>query len=249
MNLCRKWGAGRNCFSSVALGVFLLLGPGFSCFGQASYLPPGQPDGVALLAPPPLPGSEEEAADMASTRAVFRARTEGEKEHALKSSTLSFSLFNEAIGCELELSKLPKTQAFLEKMKKDIQGAIDLPKNHFKRKRPYEMDVSLNLGKPETSFSYPSGHSTRGTVYALVFAELFPEKREAILQVGRDIGWDRVLIGKHFPTDVYAGRVLGQAVFRALQANPVFQQDLAAVKAEIGEKAKKTAEKEAVLAK
>jgi acid phosphatase (class A) len=215
------------------LGLFIVLALGFPCFGDVSYLPPGQPDGVALLAPPPLAGSAEEAADLASTRAVFRARTEAEKARALKSSTLSFSLFNEAIGCNLDLSKLTKTQAFLEKLKKDIQAAIDASKNHFKRKRPYEMDESLGLGKPEPSFAYPSGHSTRGTVYALVFCELFPERREPIVQIGRDIGWDRVIIGKHFPTDIYAGRVLGQAIFRQLLANSAFQQDLAAVKTEI----------------
>jgi acid phosphatase (class A) len=66
-----------------------------------------------------------------------------------------------------------------------------------------------------------------------VLAELFPEKREAILTIGRDIGWDRVLIGKHFPTDVYAGRVLGQAIVRELRANAAFEHDLANAKAEI----------------
>jgi acid phosphatase (class A) len=240
---------GRTDFKAAALGMFLLLGLAFPCFGDVSYLPSGQPDGVALLTPPPLPGSAEEAADMTTTRAVFRGRTEAQKERALKNATLSLSLFTEASGCELDLGKLPKTQAFLEKMKKDIQAAIDPSKNYFKRKRPYEMDESLRLGKPEPSFSYPSGHSTRGTVYALVFAELFPARREALLQIGRDIGWDRVVIGKHFPTDVYAGRVLGQAVFRQLMANTVFRQDLAGVKAEIAGAAKKAVEVQPALAK
>jgi acid phosphatase (class A) len=72
-------------------------------------------------------------------------------------------------------------------------------------------------------------------VYALILAELFPQKKAPILAVGRDIGWDRVLIGKHFPTDIYAGRVLGQAIMRELLSNPAFQNDLAEAKAEIGE--------------
>ena len=67
---------------------------------------------------------------------------------------------------------------------------------------------------------------------ALLLAELFPEQKEAILEVGRQIGWDRVLIGKHFPTDVNAGRVLGQAIVRELLASPAFQHDLAEAKAE-----------------
>src|SRR5207302_3408345 len=112
-------------------------------------------------------------------------------------------------------------------------AAIDAPKDHWKRKRPYQLDPQLALGAPEPSFGYPSGHSARGTVYALLLAELFPEKKDAILAIGRDIGWDRVLICKHFPTDVQAGRVLGQAIFRELSGSAAFQQDLAEAKAEV----------------
>jgi acid phosphatase (class A) len=94
------------------------------------------------------------------------------------------------------------------------------------------MDEQLFVGIREPSYGYPSGHSTRGTVYSLVLAELFPERKDAILAVGRTIGWDRVLLGVHFPTDIYAGRVLGQAVFRELMASPAFQHDLAEAKTE-----------------
>ena len=99
--------------------------------------------------------------------------------------------------------------------------------------RPYQVDPALSLGYPEPSYSYPSGHSLRGTVYAGVLAELFPDKKEAILAVGRNIGWDRVLIGKHFPTDVVAGRVLAKAILRELLASPAFQHDFAEAKAEV----------------
>jgi acid phosphatase (class A) len=119
-----------------------------------------------------------------------------------------------------------------QKVKTDMAQAINTPKEHWKRQRPYQLDARLSLGAPERSFGYPSGHSTRGTVYALLMAEIFPERKEAILAIGRDIGWDRVLIGKHFPTDIYAGRVLGQAVMRELLSSPAFQRDLAEAKAE-----------------
>jgi acid phosphatase (class A) len=70
-------------------------------------------------------------------------------------------------------------------------------------------------------------------VYSLVVAELFPENKEAVLDIGRNIGWDRVLIGKHFPTDVYAGRVLGYAIVRELHSSTLFQHDLEQAMAEI----------------
>jgi len=220
---------GRGC---VALTLWLLLFVAPPLLAQSNYLAPGHPDGVALLAPPPVAGSAEEAADLASARAVFKARTPAEEARALKDSSLSIFLFAPAIGPFFQPGKLPKTEALFQKVKKDLTEPIDTSKDHWKRRRPYQMRKHLSLGAPETSYGYPSGHSTRGTVQALLLAELFPEHKEAILEIGRDIGWDRVLIGKHFPTDIYAGRVLGQALVRELLASPAFQRDLAEAKAE-----------------
>jgi acid phosphatase (class A) len=197
------------------------------------YLTAGHPDGMALLAPPPLADSSEQAADLASARAVFKARTPAEETRAFKDASLSIFSFTPAIGPVFQPGKLPKTEVLFEKVKSEIKDSVNTPKEHWKRSRPYEVDKALSLGKPESSFSYPSGHSTRGTVQALLLAELFPEKRDAILEVGRNIGWDRVLIGKHFPTDIYAGRVLGKAIVRELMASPTFQHDFAEAKAEV----------------
>jgi len=213
--------------------LILLLGIAAPLFAEGRYLAPHQPDGVALLSPPPAPDSAEQAADLASTRAVFKARTLTETARAEKDSNLSLFNFAPAIGSSFQPGRFPKMEACFQCVKTNISDVINIPKDHWKRSRPYELDKKLFLGKPESSFSYPSGHSTRGTVQALLLVELFPEKREAILEIGRNIGWDRVLIGKHFPTDVYAGRVLGQAIVRELKTSPAFRQDLAEVKAEV----------------
>jgi len=212
--------------------AFVLWQCGAPLLAAEPYLAPGKPDGIALLAPPPEAGSAEEAADLATVRAAFKGRTAAETYRATKEDGLSFDLFAPAIGPVFRLEKLPKTRALMEKVKAEIGGVINAPKNHWKRTRPYVLDPQLAFGKPEDSFSYPSGHSSRGTVYALVLAEVFPNQREAILAIGRTIGWDRVLIGKHFPTDVMAGRVMGQAIVREMLSNPAFQRDLAAAKAE-----------------
>lgn len=221
--------------SARLLAISLLLGAATPVLAEAPYLSTNRLDGVLLLPPPPGQGSAEETVDLATVRSVFNGRTEAEKTRAMKDSGLAFSLFKPAVGPEFDLQKLPKTRALLEKVKSDIGAVIDAPKNHFKRLRPYQIDEHLILGQPEPSFSYPSGHSTRGTVYSLIIAELFPEKKDGILATGRDIGWDRVLIGKHFPTDVYAGRVLGYAIVHELHASNLFQHDLEQAMAEIRE--------------
>lgn len=225
---CRFTGL-KRLGQAYALSLLLLSS---SLLAQAPYLAPGRPDGVALLAPPPEPGSAEEAADLATARSVFQGRTAEELYRAKKDYGLSLFLFAPAIGERFQPGKFPKIEAIYAKVKASIGKAIDAPKDHWKRKRPYQLDPQLALGDPEPSFSYPSGHSARGTVYALLVAEIFPEKKDAILSIGRTLGWDRVLIGKHFPTDIQAGRVLGQAIFHELLASPAFQSDLAAAKAE-----------------
>ena len=221
----------RPRFRHGILSLCLLL-VALPLFADSFYIAAGRPDGIALLAPPPVPGSAEEAADLASARAVFKGRTPAEEARAKKDASLSLVLFAPAIGPGFQPGKLPRTEELFDRVKKDIAEAINIPKDHWKRQRPYQLDNELSLGAPEKSYSYPSGHSTRGTVYALVLAEVFPEKKEAILNIGRVIGWDRVLIGKHFPTDIQAGRVLAQAIFRDLVASPAFQHDLAQAKAE-----------------
>ena len=197
------------------------------------YLAPGHLDAVALLAPPPGAGSAEEAADLQMTREAVKARTSAETATAVEDMKLNLFNFAQAIGPIFQPGKFPKTEALLAKVRKETSEVVNAAKDHWKRPRPSAMDLSLAFGKSEASFSYPSGHSSIGTVQALVLAELFPEKREPILALGRRIGWDRVVTGYHFLTDVRAGRVLGQAIVREMMSNPAFQHDLAEAKAEI----------------
>lgn len=229
LNICKI----RRASTAVTLAALLWSGLIPSALAGERYLTPGHPDGIALLAPPPAPGSAEAAADLEMARAVFKARTPAESAHAKRSAGLSFSLFEPAIGPVFQLDKLPRTEALLKKVKSEIHDPIYKAKDYWKRVRPCNVDTNLTWGPPEESFSYPSGHSTAGTVYGLVLSEIFPDKKDAIMEIGYGIGWDRVLIGKHYLTDVRAGRVLAQAIVREMLANPSFQADLAAVRAEV----------------
>ena len=70
-------------------------------------------------------------------------------------------------------------------------------------------------------------------VLALVLADLFPGKHDAIVAEARSIGWHRVEIARHYPTDIYAGRVLAQAIVKQMQKSDAFQKDFDEAKAEI----------------
>jgi acid phosphatase (class A) len=68
---------------------------------------------------------------------------------------------------------------------------------------------------------------------ALVLADLLPEKHDAIIAHARLMGWHRVEIARHYPTDIYAGRVLAQAIVKQLKKDDDFREDFAKVKKEI----------------
>jgi acid phosphatase (class A) len=200
---------------------------------ELHYLKVGQLDAAELLAPPPIQGSPEQDADMSSVKAVHKAC--GTNEAAVAISEKKFSVFNfaPAIGQFFQPGKLPKTESFFERLQEEAAVVTDHAKLHWKRPRPYTIDPSLASGKLEKSFSYPSGHSTEATVLALVLADLFPSRRDDVLAVGRGLGWHRVLIARHYPTDIYAGRVLARAIVREMKLNTDFQRDFAEARLEI----------------
>lgn len=196
------------------------------------YLAAGKPDVTELLAPPPLPDSPEQAADLNTVREVSRATDSNDMAMALSESKFSVFTFGPVVGPFFQANALPATMSFFRHVQSDAEKVTDGSKNYFKRPRPYTIDRTLASGKLEKSFSYPSGHSTESMVLALVLAEVFPEKREAIVAKARQIGWHRVEIARHYPTDIYAGRVLAQAIVREMNKDHRFQRDLAAAKAE-----------------
>lgn len=66
-----------------------------------------------------------------------------------------------------------------------------------------------------------------------MLAELFPDNRDALLATAREFGYHRLVASVHYPSDVYAGRVLGLAIAQALLRDTRFRAELSAVKAEL----------------
>ena len=215
------------------IALWLLALAPLSALADLTYLAPGQPDAAVLLAPPPLMDSPEQAADMDEVRIIYHAASSNDMAAAYSEKKFTVFNFTEAVGSFFVETNLPKTAAFFKKVQKDAETVTDLGKDYFKRPRPVTTDPSLANGKLEKSFSYPSGHSTETMVLGLVLAEADTAQRDAILAHARLMGWHRVEIARHYPTDIYAGRVLAQAIVRELDRSDAFEKELAEVKAEI----------------
>lgn len=79
--------------------------------------------------------------------------------------------------------------------------------------RPSQLDpelVTLFPNPPHPSF--PAAHGCNSGAGATVLAGFFPTEREALLASGQEGGESRLWAGIHYPSDIDAGLMIGQAV-------------------------------------
>lgn len=216
------------------LALLLVLLPTFVAGAEKlSFLSETAVDPVRLLPGPPLLGSEEAKAELDCMVAIQETRTQVQVARCCSEVRVTLAAFRDVMGPWFTAENLPKLNRLVQRADKDTKYFTDAVKSHYDRKRPYDEDNRIHPATElERTPAYPSGHATRGIVFAKILIKLAPDRRAALLERGREIGWDRVLAGMHHPSDIIAGRVLGQAIAQALMENPSFEQELAEAKAE-----------------
>jgi acid phosphatase (class A) len=197
-----------------------------------NFLTDGQVVAADILPPPPAAVAEQ-MAGMETVHVVYHYASETDKQTAYAEKKFSVFNFAAAVGNFFVATNLPKTAVFFARVQHDAEVVTDAGKEFFHEPRPFMTDPSLANGTLEKSFAYPSGHSTEGTSLALVLAEILPEQRDDIMAHADLMGWHRVQIARHYPADIFAGRVLARAIVRELNKSEIFQKELAEVKAEL----------------
>jgi acid phosphatase (class A) len=206
------------------------------------YLPPGAtPDSLLLNPAPPAAGSAAEARDVAAAAAAVALRGTPRWNLAIRDAILSptsaAETFSCAAGFKIDPATTPKLNALLLRTARDLGRSTSATKAKYMRPRPFVVNgqplcTPHDAAVLRSDGSYPSGHSALGYGWGLILAEAIPGRTAQLVARGRAFGDSRRICNVHWLSDVEEGRVVAAAVVARLNAEPAFQADLAAARAE-----------------
>ncbi|MEI7638348.1 MAG: phosphatase PAP2 family protein [Syntrophus sp. (in: bacteria)] len=174
---------------------------------------------------PPLPGSATDQADLKVLQAWQAKRTAAECTRAHAEARGNFeSLFENVSPFSRPLP--PEVAAFFKHVHTDLDYAVGTVKERYQRPRPFFRGLGF---KPciylISGYAYPSGHAANARLFALILSDLSPDRRAEFMARADEAALDRVIGGVHYPTDIEAGKRLGEAIYVELRKNPTFQRD------------------------
>lgn len=200
------------------------------------------PNSLQLLGPPPQKDSAAFARDEEARKAALALSGTARWDLARRDADLKFPApaenFSCAMGVGIGEKDTPKTYQIMQRVLTDAGLSTYGVKNKYNRTRPFALhDEGTCTPQDEEILrndgSYPSGHTAAGWAWALVLAEINPERANELLARGLAFGQSRVICNAHWQSDVDAGRIMGAATVSRLQSDAGFQADLDAAKQEL----------------
>lgn len=204
------------------ISMMLLLSIFNTAFAQSDFLDNGEPIG-----PFPKIGSVEAKEEIEEMIYIQEHRSQEDCDAAeLQASANLETLFGGKEGAlsNAEISKVKKKLRMVT-IKSGLK--IYFAKREFKRPRPYithsEIKPCIEL---ESSTSYPSGHSALARVYARLLAVIYPDRASVFEALGNQAALNRVIGGVHHPSDIIAGKKLGDMIADDYLSSAKFKREL-----------------------
>ena len=191
--------------------TFLVLA-GFLFFSatqeaQAGYITISKSEIEKVIGSFPANGTAEEANDDAQLLEYQDTRTKAQCAAAQAQSDDSLKTL---FGNTLSKKELAWLNIRLLRVRAIAGANATIAKNMYNRPRPYTRNKDI---KPcielESSSSYPSGHATQARLLARVLSLRYPSRAATFMKAADQAATNRVLGGVHHPSDIAAGKKLG----------------------------------------
>ena len=136
-------------------------------------------------------------------------------------SSVTWAQPNSKLGAMVQLVNLTRANTY---------GGTGVAKQVIKYVRPYRQSpktvfpnpylVNVMADSPANDYDFPSGHSTAGFEVSTAMAYAFPERYQQLVTRGTEMGYDRILAGRHSALAVMGGRILGTAITASVLNDP-----------------------------
>ena len=194
------------------------------------------PDLIKCLPPPPAFNSPEFSYDVlryqwGKTQRLDSVRAAIARRDAVWTYEALLAEFNIPFGLNISKTETPEIWKLLETSLATTDQMRVAPKAYYHRLRPFEM-YEEHLLSTETEAelsgegSYPSGHTMRGWLAALLLAEINPARADTLFARGWMYSESRVIEGAHWQSDIDATRVGASIGYAALHTSPEFLAQL-----------------------
>jgi undecaprenyl-diphosphatase len=95
---------------------------------------------------------------------------------------------------------------------------VQLVKRTVVRVRPSVRGRHTGLVRDPDRFSFPSGHATASMAVALSYGAVFPEWAVPLAALAALVGFSRIRLGVHYPSDVLIGQIIAGATAAGVRA-------------------------------
>ena len=200
------------------------------------------PNSLMLLGAPPAKDSAAFARDEEARQAALALKDSARWTLAKQDADLVFPRpaqnYSCALGVRIDEENTPVIYRMMQRLLTDAGLSTYGVKNKYQRVRPFAAHQEGTCTPADeqvlrTDGSYPSGHTAAGWAWALVLAQISPERSNELLARGLSFGQSRVVCNAHWQSDVDAGRVMGAATVARLQSEEAFQSDIQAARQEL----------------
>ena len=213
-----------------------------AAFSQETYLDPSElPDLIKCLPAPAEKGTPAFKYDIerykwGKEQRKDPSRLEMARGDAVWTYEALIGQLSPAFGMVLTKETTPQIWRLLENSLRTIDPIRVAPKAYYHRIRPFEYFKEPTSTGEDAELSgegsYPSGHTIRGFLTALLLAEVNPARADEIYARAWAYGESRVIAGAHWQSDVDASRVAAGIGYGILQTSPAFRAQMERAKDE-----------------